>query len=394
MESIPVNWKTTLIICTGILLLAAATVTGLFLTEPEAQRSSASKRTAMLVEVARPERGTFRPAIVAMGTVRPEQEIVLSPRVSGEIVSMSESFTPGGFVEEGEVLLQIDPADYQATLLQAQSELRQASAELELELGRQELARQDYEDLKGTISSEYETLVLRQPQLDTARARVEAAQAAVRRAELDLERTRLRAPFAAHILSRNANVGSQVAPGEALGRLVGIRSYWVEAAIPVSNVGWIEFPADDGAPGSAAQVRNRSAWPEGSFREAQVHRLIGALENQTRLARILLTVHDPLAHEPGAGGLPLLMVGSYVETRIEGKPIENVVRMDRNYLRQNDTAWVYEDGALGIRELQIVFRDQDYVYIGSGLDEQDDIVTNDLATVIEGAPLRLAGAPE
>lgn len=385
------NWKTTLVICAGLLLLAAATVTGLFLTEPEAERSSASKRTAMLVEVTRGERGTFRPTIVAMGTVRAEQEIVLSPRVNGEIVALSESFTPGGFVEEGETLLRIDPADYQATLLQRQSELRQASADLEMELGRQELARQDYEDLKGTISSEYETLVLRQPQLDTARARVEAAQAAVRRAELDLDRTTLRAPFAAHILSREANVGSQVAPGEALGRLVGIQSYWVEAAVPVSNVHWIEFPDDQGATGSMARVRNRTAWPAGTFREARVHRLIGALEEQTRLARILLTVQDPLAHEPGSGGLPPLMVGSFVETRIEGKPIEDVVRMDRDYLRQNDTVWVHEDGLLRIRAVEIVFSDQDSVYIRGGLSEHDDIVTNDLATVIDGAPLRLEG---
>jgi RND family efflux transporter MFP subunit len=394
MEQNPVNWKTTLVICVAILLLAAATVTGLFLTEPEAQRSSASKRTAMLVEVTRGERGTFRPTIVAMGTVRPEQEIVLSPRVSGEIVSLSESFTLGGFVEEGETLLQIDPADYQATLLQRQSELRQASAELELELGRQELAKQDYEDLKGTISSEYETLVLRAPQLDTARARIEAAQAAVRRAQLDLDRTSLRAPFAAHILSREANVGSQVAPGEALGRLVGIQSYWVEASVPVSSVQWIDFPDDEGSPGSVARVRNRTAWPEDTFREARVHRLIGALEDQTRLARILLTVQDPLAHEPASRDLPPLMVGSYVETRIEGKPIEDVVRLGRDYLRQNDTVWIYRDGTLRIQAVEIVFRDQDNVYIRSGLSEDDDIVINDLATVIDGAPLRLEGESE
>jgi RND family efflux transporter MFP subunit len=389
-----VNWKATLVICAAILLLAAAAVTGLYLTEPEAQRSSASKQTAMLVNVTRGERGTFRPTIVAMGTVRPEQEIVLSPRVSGEIISLSESFTPGGFVEEGEVLLQIDPADYQATLLQRQSELRQASAELELELGRQELAKQDYEDLKGTISSEYETLVLRKPQLDTARARVEAAQAAVRRAQLDLERTRLRAPFAAHILDREANVGSQVAPGEGLGRLVGIRSYWVEAAVPVSSVNWIDFPGADGQPGSTAQVRNRAAWPDGTFRAARAHRLIGALEDQTRLARILLTVDDPLAHEPGSSGLLPLMVGSFVETRIEGKPIEDVVRIDRDFLRQNDTVWVNKNDTLDIRRVEIDFRDQDYIYIRSGLSEQDDVVTNDLATVIDGAPLRLEGQPE
>ncbi|MGD8578947.1 MAG: hypothetical protein PVI46_06440, partial [Lysobacterales bacterium] len=79
------NWKTTLLICTVILLLAAGTVTGIFLTEPEAKRSSAVRETAMLVAVTDVERGNFRPTIVATGTVRPEQEIVLSPRVGGEI---------------------------------------------------------------------------------------------------------------------------------------------------------------------------------------------------------------------------------------------------------------------------------------------------------------------
>ena len=148
------NWKTTLFACAAILLAAVVLITLIFSTEPEAQRSSASKRTAMLVEVSAAERGTFRPTITVMGTVRPEREIMLSPRVGGEIVALSGSFTPGGFVAQGEVLLQIDPADYEAALLQRRSELRQASADLELELGRQELAKKDYEDLKGTISSE------------------------------------------------------------------------------------------------------------------------------------------------------------------------------------------------------------------------------------------------
>ncbi|MFC1778056.1 efflux RND transporter periplasmic adaptor subunit, partial [Pseudomonadota bacterium] len=193
------NWKTTIVICTVILLLAVSVITVIHLTEPKAQRTSASKRTAMLVEVTHGERGTFQPEIVVMGTVRAENEIVLSPRVGGEIISISQSFTPGGFVDEGEVLLQIDPADYEVVLLQRKSELLQASAELELELGRQDLAKKDYRELEGTISSEYKSLVLRAPQLNMARSRVEAAEAAVRRAELDLERTRIRAPFAAHI---------------------------------------------------------------------------------------------------------------------------------------------------------------------------------------------------
>jgi len=385
-----VNWKTTVVICTVILLLAASVITVIHLTEPKAQRTSASKRTAMLVEVTHGERGTFQPEIQAMGTVRPDKEIILSPRVAGEIVSISQSFTPGGFVDEGEVLLQIDPADYEVVLLQRKSELLQASADLELELGRQDLAQKDYKDLEGTISSEYKSLVLRAPQLNTARSRVEAAEAAVRRAELDLERTRIRAPFAAHIINREANVGSQVSPGESLGKLVGIKHYWVEAAVPVSNLRWIDFSEERESSGPGVHIRNRAAWPEGTFREGSVHRLIGELEEQTRLARVLITVADPLSHEPESADLPPLMVGSFVEARIAGIPIRDVIRIDREYVRQDDTIWIDENGVLRIRDLEIVFRDDEFAYVRSGLSTEDQVVTTNLATVFDGAALRLA----
>jgi RND family efflux transporter MFP subunit len=385
-----VNWKTTIVICVVILLLAASAITFIHLTEPEAQRTSASKRTAMLVEVTRGERGTFQPEILVMGTVRPEKEIILSPRVGGEIISVSPLFTPGGFVDEGEVLLEIDPADYEVILLQRQSELLQASAELELELGRQDLAEKDYKELEGTISSEYKSLMLRTPQLNTARSRVEAAEAAVRRARLDLERTRIRAPFAAHIINREANVGSQVSPGDALGKLVGVKHYWVEAAVPVSDLRWIDFSESGDVHGSGVRVRNRAAWPEGSFREGSVHHLIGELEDQTRLARVLLTVADPLSHEPESAGLPPLMIGSFVEARIAGKPIRDVVRVNRDYVRQDDTIWVDENGVLRIRSLDIVFRDDEFAYIRSGLNAGEQVITTNLATVFDGAALRLA----
>lgn len=384
------NWKTTIVICCVILLLAASVITVIHLTEPKAQRTSASKRTAMLVEVTHGERGTFQPEIIAMGTVRPEKEIVLSPRVGGEIVSISESFTPGGFVDEGEVLLEIDPSDYEVVLLQRKSELLQASADLELELGRQNLALKDYKELEGTISSEYKSLVLRAPQLNTARSRIEAAEAAVRRAELDLERTRIRAPFAAHIINREANEGSQVSPGEALGKLVGIKHYWVEAAVPVSNLRWIDFSEERVTTNLGVHIRNRAAWPEGTFREGSVHRLIGELENQTRLARVLLTVADPLSHEPESAGLPPLMIGSFVEARIAGIPLKDVIRIDRDYVRQDDTIWIDENGVLKIRDLEIVFRDDEYAYIRAGLSVEDQVITTNLATVFDGAALRLA----
>ncbi len=388
------NWKLTLAICLGILLLATLAVFGIFMTEPEAQRTSATRRSAMLVELAGVEQGTFRPAIVATGSVRPEQEISLSSRVSGQVLSLSSSFTPGGFVDEGEVLLQIDPADYETAVLQRRSELHQAEAELAMEIGRQEQARRDYEELKGSISDRYRTLVLREPQLNAAQAVVESARAALRQAELDLERTRVRAPFDAHVLSRDAHVGSQVAPGQVLGQLVGVDAYWVEANVPVSSLRWIAVPGDSGASGdhegARVELRNRTAWPQGVYREGRVDRLVGALESETRMARVLIRVEDPLA-QSGAAGRPPLIVGSFVEARIEGRPIADVIRMDRSYLRQNDTVWLMEDEQLRIVPVEVVFGDDSHVYIGAGLEAGAQVVTTNLATVVEGASLRVAG---
>ncbi|HKX57503.1 MAG TPA: efflux RND transporter periplasmic adaptor subunit, partial [Xanthomonadales bacterium] len=321
-----------------------------------------------------------------------EQEITLSPRVSGQVISLAENFTPGGYVAKGEVLLQIDPADYETVVQQRRSELHQAEAELEMEIGRQEQARRDYEGLKGTISDRYRTLVLREPQLNAAQAMVESANAALRQAELDLERTRVRAPFPAHVLSRDAHIGSQVTPSQVLGRLVGIEAYWVEASVPVASLRWIAFPgAGEQSTGATALVRNRAAWPEDMFRTGRVDKLVGALENETRMARVLIRVDDPLAQAPESAGLPPLMVGSFVEVRIEGKPIENVIRMNRAYLRQNDTVWVMQDGLLRILPVEVEFADDSHVYIGGGLDSAAQVVTTNLATVVEGASLRLAG---
>jgi RND family efflux transporter MFP subunit len=386
------GWKTTLLVSLG-LLFAGGTVTALiFFTEPTAQRTGATRETAMLVDVQPVARDTVRPTIRAMGTVRPAQDVVLSPRVSGAVLRRGEGFTPGGYVQEGDTLLQIDPADYRNTLQQRRSELRQATSDLKLEMGRQDVAQQDYQLLGDTLSGANEALVLREPQLNAARSAVESARAAVSQAELDLQRTTITAPFDAHILRRSVNVGSQVAPGDELGRLVGLDTYWVEATVPVSKLRQLQVP-DDGRRGSPVQVRNRTAWPEGHTRTGYVHKLIGALEDQTRLASVLITVPDPHARPTDDPDRPRLMLGAYVETHIQAETLENVVQLNRDYIREDGTVWVMQNDQLQIRDVNVAFRDAESAYIDEGLATGDSVVTSNLATVTEGAPLRVEGGP-
>lgn len=383
--------KKTLLICLLILVVGAMTTAFIFMTEPVAERAGAVRESAMLVDITGVERGTFVPTIQAMGTVEPSQDINLSPRVSGEVLRVAAGFTPGGTVRKGEVLLQLDPADYENTLAQRQSALSQAIADLNIELGQQKVAEQDFALLGDTMNLENRSLVLREPQLEAARANVAAARAAVQQAELELARTTLRAPFDAHILSRTVNVGSQVAPGQELGRLVGLETYWVVATVPQSELRWLRF-ASSGEPPSEVRVRNRTAWSDDEYRTGTLHQLVGALENQTRLARVIVDVPDPMAYLPQNTGAPPLMIGSFIEANIAGRQLADVIRLERDYVRDNQRVWLMVDGTLRIQDVEIVFEDEAYAYITDGLEADARVVTTNLSTVVDGAPLRVGTA--
>ena len=385
--------KTTLLVCLLILIVGGAATAAIFMTEPTAERSGAVRETAMLVDVTGVERGTFTPTIEVNGTVEPSQDVMLSPRVEGEVLRVTDGFMPGGFVQKGEVLLQIDPADYENTLQQRQSALNQVLADLNIEKGRQQVARQDFELLGDSLAPEDQSLVLREPQLEAAQAIVESARAAVEQAELALQRTTIRAPFDAHVLSRNANVGSRVAPGDNLGRLVGMDTYWVIANVAQSQLRWLTFSGSEEGEPSEVRVRNDRAWAEGEYRTGTLHRLVGALEgDQTRLARVIVTVSDPMGYRSDEADVPPLMIGSFVEANIEAKELTDVIRLSRDYVREGDTVWEMENGVLRIRDVDIIFRDAEYAYIADGLDDQAQIVTTNLSTVVNGAPLRIEGS--
>ena len=137
--------------------------------------------------------------------------------------------------------------------------------------------------------------------------------------------------------------------------------------------------------GSQVILRNRDAWGDDASREARVSKLIGSLDQQSRLARVLITVEDPLSLKTDA---PPLILQTLLETEIVGKPIEDVVRLERSYVRDGDTVWVMSEEKLEIREVKIEFQDAQYAYIRSGLEDGDEVVITTLATVADGIGLR------
>lgn len=376
-------------------LLAGCLVLAFVLLEtgPVAERGPAP-RAERVVEVVpvRKSRGIAR--IEAMGTVVPARQIVLQPQVGGLVVDVAPEFVPGGRFAAGEVMIRIEPRDYALALRRAESELTQARSELRLEVGNQSVAELEYGLLGETIAEADRDLVLRQPQLESVRARVESAEAAVAQARLDLERTVVRAPFDSLVRTRGIDLGARVDPATPVATLVDTSAYWVEVLIPVSQLAWIETARTAeaaGVPGSPALVSIPGAPAGSDQREGHAFRLLADLEAEGRMARLLVRVDDPISLRPEHAGKPPLLLDSFVHVSIEGRSLEDVVAIDRALLREGDRAWVLDAGGrLAIRELEIAFRGEDHVLVSEGLADGELVVRSDLTAPVAGMALRTA----
>lgn len=380
------NALRTWLLCAALIGAAVIVLYIINSTEPTAEREAATLRRAMLVEVYEAEQGNYRPIIVETGTVAPAREVQLAPQVRGRIVALHSDFAPGGFIKAGEMVLKIEPDDYKNRLDQRETELVEAETELALEMGRQQVAKRDFELLGQRLPEGDDTLVLRRPQLAAAKTRIDAAKIALKQAKLDLNRTELRSPFDAQILSRMADLGSQVSEGIAVAEIIGIEQYWVIATVSPSKLPYIDFPNEQ-TPGNRVELYKRGG--DGGKRTGRLYRLVGALEANTRLARIVIEVDDPLSLKEASADLPPLLVGEFLEVRIEGHELENVVRLPIEYLRKNDTAWIMSaEDKLEVRPLEIVLKDSQFAYIKSGIADGERIISSNLSRVTEGAELR------
>lgn len=375
----------------AIVLVAAIITVIIFNTEPEAKREGATRKSAMLVDTLIVKRQDYQPSIKAMGVVTPAQQVALKSRVSGEVVQMDEAFVPGALIARQQPLIQLDTDDYQLAVQQANSELTEAQSTLSTEMGEQERAKNVYQSLNTELSAQKKALVLRQPQLLSAQARVTAAKANLAKARLDLKRTEIHAPFDAQVVSREVSMGSQVSAGDTLARLIGVDEYWIEASVPLNKMSRLKASVAAGsklenAPENSSTtkvtVRDHNAWPKGYTRQGQFKHLVSELEQSTRMLTVLVSVDDPLGLSSNEKPL---VAGSFVEVALPAKTLSNVIRLPRQYLRKNDTLWLLQDDALAIKSVEVVFRDEQFVYLASGIMDSAEVITTDLSTVKEGA---------
>lgn len=334
--------------------------------------------------------------VKAQGEVQPRTQINIVPQISGQITYMSSKFIEGGAFKKGELLVRIDPEEFQLRVTQAQAGVTQAETVVAREISESDIARRDWEELGrgGTPSA----LTLREPQLAEARANLASAKARLAEAELQLARTSLYAPFNGRVTMRHIDQGEFVTVGTKLGEVYATDI--MDVRLPLSNqdlreaglaVGYISKKGEGIPVKLSSNVGGQySEW------SGRIVRTDSRFDSKSRVLFAYVEVNDPF----GKGiisGAPMAP-GLFVEAEVEGQKLTDVIFIPRAALRGDDQVYIAnEDSTLSIKTVSVLSSDRERAVLSGGLTRGDRVITSPIRGVADGMKIervKTGGAAE
>jgi len=322
------------------------------------------------------------------GMVKPKYETELVAQVNGEIVELSAIFVRGGFVKKDQLLARIDPSDYQAALIDAQASMATARAALEKEVAQGKVAEREWTKIENSSPTE---LSLRKPQLAQELARVKAAQASVLRAERNLERTEIRAPYDAMIESRNIGLGSFVSVGSKMGHVLGTAIAEIRLPVADNQLAFL-VKAESSKAGVNAQVNLIGTYAgQDTLWQAKIARSEGVVDSKSRMSYLVAEINDPyLLNSLSDSSDAPLRFGSYVNAKIMGYDISQATLVPRFLVVNGKVAILDSESKLHYATIDIVRQQGSHVVVANGLADGDQLIVSALDYPVDGMKLALA----
>jgi RND family efflux transporter MFP subunit len=320
-----------IVLLPALIVLAVFIVKAMIAGKPE-RIMKKPKQPVPAVSYILSEPATIRPTITTYGNVSSYYEAQLSAQVRGEIQQIASSFNSGQNVAKGELLVEIDPADYLTAIAQQEANLATAEQAYSQEATRAGLAEQDWLE-SGRVLEDASSLTLRKPQLATAEAGIASARANVEKARLDLARTKIRAPFDAIVQNRSASPGNVVSVGSLLGTLIAKERAEVRLPLTPQQVRRLDLPMNGANPNLQARLTTPTQ-PNAEWL-ATISRTEPGVNRQNQVIYVVGEIEDPF-EDPQA----FLPIGAFVDATIPAEPIEDAHRIPSTALVEDAYAWV------------------------------------------------------
>ena len=377
------------LIAVGVVLAALFLAVMMNVLKPEAEKSP-QPEAAIAVKTATVNSTQLTMRVESQGTVKARTRTSLVSEVSGAVLQVSDAFVVGGIFQAGDMLMKLDPTDYEVALQRAEARLISAQAGMELERARSVQAEREWA-LTGRPQSEAPLLALRRPYLLEAEANLLQAQAEVRQAKIKLQKTEIRAPYAGMVAKKLADIGQFVTTGTRIGETFAIDFIEVRLPLTERDLSMMESLS------SRASLSDKSVMLSGTVDGinsswlAGVERSEGVVSELNRSQYIVARVADPYGLNSAGGNRSVpLRVGTFVKASIEGRVLDNVFRVPRSALLEGSRVGLVDaNQLLKIVPVTVVSADDEYYYTSEGLEDGTEIVVSALGTPIEGLKLRV-----
>ena len=342
---------------------AALAAMALFAARTPAVRKPAEPPT-LLVDVAVAERKPVTFVVRSQGVVAPRTRTTMVSEVSGTIVEVSPAFVAGGFFAKGDVLVRIDPRNYQTAVKRATAAVAQARTKVATENALAGYAHADWERLRSLEAADRPAsdLALRKPQLAEAVAGLESAEADLEKATEDLSRTVIRAPYDGMVREKRADVGQFVNTGTQLAETFATDYAEIRLPVPQTDLKYLEL-TKVAAGGSLSSTLSADIGGVVHRWAAEIVRTEGVFDPDTRVLHLVAQVQNP--YQPNREPL---RIGTFVSVAIEGADAGAMFVIPRHSLERGKTLWMVDsDMAIRPRNLDVVRTDEGFAYLATGL---------------------------
>ncbi len=329
--------------------------------------------------------------IRATGTVVARQQVEIIPQVAGVVERIAANLVQGAFFDKGDLLLEIEETDYVLGLEQARADLAKAGLDLALIQGKAVIARREWQMLRHQ-EGEPLPLVVYEPQLASAKAEVASASAKVKLAEVNLGRTKIRAPFNCFIRAKHVDVGQYLRSGTMVLDIVGTDGAEIVVPLPLADLPWLIIPRqNNGKHGSPAIIT--MAVGGANYRwQGFLDRSLGEVDSKTRMVHVVINIDDPyLLDRESSHGRELAM-GSFVQVEVQGRTLPQVARIPRKALQGKDQVWLVTDqNELALRRIEVSRKEKETVLVGKGLAGGERLVLTAVRGAANGLVVRVRG---
>lgn len=396
------------------MVVLAVAVAGLYYlraTKPETAPSTAQERIWPVATVAAVPRD-FAPEIKAFGQIFAGRQVELRPLVEGRVVETGPAFMEGGIVAAGELLVAIDPFDYQNASQERRAQVDEARARLgEIQADRKgalELRVRDKEqvvfrqrdvarrrrlaargagsekaldDARLALSQSRQRLIERERDIARYGSRISQQKAVIDRAEVrlrqaarDLEQTRLVAPFEGFLVDVSTELGKRIGRSDRVARLIDAHRLEVRFSLSNENFGRLL------AMGDWRGREIRAVWTAGDM----VHNFTATIDRIQGEIDAAKGGVDLFARIVGAGPKTPLRPGAFIEVWFKDRRYQNLVRIPESALHPGSRVFVVRGGRLVQRKVEVLVRGGNHVFIRGAFAPGAEIVVTRFAEMTAG----------